>query len=96
MATITKGSPILITGTASSAEKVYDNDQPGGVVTIKFIHWYNPTTAGHLAKLEDKNGKLIWEEVCDTANTSLWGVIWTQYNSIYVSDLDSGELHIYV
>ena len=92
----TPGSPTKVTGTTNTREKVLDNEQHGGVVTVKFIHWFNPSTVGHLAKLVDRDDNLIWTEICDTANTSLWGVIWTQYNSIYVEDLDSGELHIYI
>lgn len=94
--TIVEGNCIHVTGTqATTSAKIADTGQEAAGYFIKFIHWYKPSTVGHLLNLIDKNGVLIAKFYCDTADVSQWAPLWTRVNSIYCDDMDSGELLIY-
>lgn len=86
----TSGSIFKITGTTATSTSVTDNQ-----IFIKHIYWYNPTTAGHLLSLTDRNGRDIIDCYCDTANVSQIHPIITITDGIYVDDMDSGALFIY-
>ena len=90
----TSGSPIVVTGTTDTSEKVIE---PGALVAVfvKFIYWYNPTTAGHLLSLKTKDGKTIIPLRCENANESQLIPLWSSFQNIYCDDLDSGTLYIY-
>ena len=84
-------NPIKVTGTCSSAEKVTDK-----AAYIKFIQWYKPTTAAHLLSVVDKDGQQIVKGYCENANETQWLPIFTRFDSIYIDDMDSGEVYIYI
>ena len=84
-------NPIKVTGTESSASAVLTKD-----VYIKFIQWYKPTTAGHLLSVVDSNGNQIVKAYCENANETYWLPIFTEFRDIYINDMDSGEVYIYI
>ena len=88
---IDKGSPIKVTGTTSADEEILDRP-----VYIKFVYWYNPTTAGDLFVLKDGAGGEIVEGRCETDGESQWLPVFTGYDSIRSDDVDSGTLYIYI
>ena len=89
--TVATGNPIVVTGDATTSEKITDR-----LTFVKFIHWYKPTTVGHLINITDKNGALIVKEYCDTANTSMWLPVYATCDGIYTDNMDSGTLSIYI
>lgn len=89
--TATAGSPITVTGTTNTNDKITDD-----LVFVKFIYWYAPTTAGHLASIKDKNGKLVGKFKCEVANRSDILPILQLCQGLYCDDLDSGEIYIYI
>ncbi len=86
-----EGNPIVVTGTTNTDDEVLDRP-----VFIKFVYWYNPTTAGHLVSLKDGNGKAIVPLYCDTENQSQWVPIFTRFDAIRCDDMDSGAIYIYI
>jgi len=87
------GNPIRITGTTDVDSEVWDSDQT--LMHIKHIYWFNPTTAGHLCTLKDRDGKFIAELRAEGNNQSERLDIGAAFNSVYLTDLDSGTLYIY-
>jgi hypothetical protein len=90
-ATVDTGNPIVVSGTASTSEKIIDR-----LTFVRFIQWYKPTTVTHLLNITDKNGALIAKEYCDTANKSIWIPVYTTCDGIYTDNMDSGHLLIYI
>ncbi|MCK5612137.1 hypothetical protein KAR91_60255 [Candidatus Pacearchaeota archaeon] len=86
-----ESSPIVVTGTTDVDQKIL-----GRAAHIKFVHWYKPTTIGHLLSLKNKDGRVILAAYCDIADRSQWLPVFTQYNSIHCADMDSGKLYIYI
>lgn len=81
---------IKVTGDTNTSTEVFAD-----LVFIKHVYWYNPTTAGHLLAIKDKNGKDIILMRCESNNQSqVWPII-TKVNGIYIDDMDSGTLYIY-
>lgn len=90
------GNPFKITGTTDVAEKILDTE-----VMIQGILWTGATTDGHLCSLTDKAGRQLWKG--KMATTKLGEDIYEWFprglyssDGIYVNDIDSGELYIYV
>ena len=81
---------IKVTGTTATSTEVY-----GDQIFVKHIYWFNPTTAGHLASVKDKNGKNIIQLRCESDNQSqIWPII-TTCDEIHIDDMDSGTLYLY-
>ncbi len=90
MATTTViGNPIVVTGTASSEETITDM-----VLHVNTIRWFQPTTNAHLLTLTDKEGNTV-AKFYASANVSENIEVNGRINGIHVTDMDSGELHIY-
>lgn len=90
------GNPYKITGTTATASKV--TDEP---VMIQAIVWYKGTTNGHLLSITDKAGNVIWKEAINLQSLNRNNSITFPsglYSSdgIYIDDMDSGEVYIYV
>lgn len=90
------GNPYKVTGTTAAAEKVTDS----GVMIQGFL-WHGATTDGHLLSVTDKNGRQLWKgKMATTALTEPVQITFPQglysANGIYVNDMDSGELYIYI
>ena len=90
------GNPLKITGTTAASNKVTDNP-----VTIQAFLWTGATTNGHLVSVTDKAGNQLWkgqmattkltEDIAFTLPLGLYSS-----DGIYVDDMDSGELYIYI
>ncbi len=90
------GNPFKVTGTTAAAEKVTDS----GVMIQGFL-WTGATTNGHLVSVTDKAGNQLWK--AQMATTNLTEGISQSFpmglyssDGIYVNDMDSGELYIYL
>ena len=88
-----KGSPIIVTGTTSSAEEVMPRSEKAH---IKYLYWYNATTAGDLLTLVEGEGREIITMRAEADNTSQQWDIDTQYYGLQITDMDSGKLYIYI
>jgi len=89
--TVVKGTnPIKVTGTTAASNVVTDN-----LVFAKFLYWYNPTTAGHLLSVKDKNGSDICQLRCETNAESQIFPLYIPINGMYIDDMDSGTVYIY-
>ena len=89
--TVTKGVPIVVTGTTSANQAICDD-----VVYVKFVYWFNPTTAGHLLTLKQKGGEVILPLRCESDGVSQTFPLESKFSSIYCDDMDSGQLYIYI
>ena len=89
--TVVAGSPIQITGTTNTNDKITDD-----LVYVKFIYWYAPTTAGHLCSIKDKVGKVVGKFKCEVDNRSDILPVCQLSQGLYCDDLDSGEVYIYI
>lgn len=87
MAVTIKDQRILLTA---------EDDSIDDWIKIKEIRWENPTTAGHLMTLHDKDGKEIITMVASAANKDEKsdGPGWV--HGVDVDDLDSGEVRLFV
>ena len=85
------GTPIKVTGTTAADQVILD-----ALAYIKFVYWYNPTTAGDLFILKDNSGQEILVGQCETDGESQWMPVYTMYNGIRSDDVDSGTLYIYI
>ena len=90
------GNPFKVTGTTSASEKVTDSE-----VIIQAILWHAATTNAHLCSVIDKAGNQLWKG--KMATTKLNEDIFVSFplglyshDGIYVDDMDSGELYIYI
>ena len=92
--TVANGNPIVVTGTATSAETILA--PAGKAVKIVQLWWLQPTTAGHKLTLTDANGNEIITLRCETDNESVLMPIDSYYDAIVCTDMDSGKLYIYV
>ena len=92
---VATGNPIKVTGTTNAANKVTDSP-----VRIKKIIWYKATTNAHLLSVTDKAGKQLWKAQMTT--TKLGENIEVDFpgglesKGIYINDMDSGEVYIYI
>jgi len=86
-------SPIKVTGTTAVDQEVINPET--SLIKIKFVYWYNPTTAGDLCVLTDEYGHEIIAMRCETDGISQVWPIFTVYASIHCNDMDSGTLYIY-
>lgn len=93
---VVTGNPFKITGTTTSANKVTDSE-----VMIQAMLWHKATTNAHLLSVTDKAGNQIWKAQMTTVN--LGNDIYITFplglstqDGIYVNDMDSGELYIYI
>jgi hypothetical protein len=77
-------------------------DTPGaGVISdlklyVKGVRWIEATTAGHIAEIQDKNGKTKWRSVASAANYVEADMIENivKWDGIKVPTLGSGKLYI--
>lgn len=90
------GNPLKVTGTTVASEKVTDSE-----VMIQGFLWTGATTNGHLLSVTDKAGNQLWK--AQMATTKLTEDISQSFplglyssDGIYVNDMDSGELYIYI
>lgn len=90
------GNPFKVTGTTAAANKVTDSE-----VMIQGFLWTGATTDGHLLHVTDKAGNTLWKG--QMATTKLTEDISMPIplglysrDGIYVADMDSGELYIYI
>ena len=84
-------TPIRVDGTASAKTLVISRN-----VEILWIYWYQPTTVAHLLEITDGDGHPIALGYCENANESQWFPIKARYNDIYINDMDSGTVLIYL
>ena len=85
------GNPIVVTGTCSSSEVIAT-----GQIYVKWIYWYQPSTAAHLLTIVDAHGKSIVPAYCENANESQWLPIYKTCDDIYCTKIESGSLYIYI
>ena len=83
-------SPIKITGTSVASTEVIT-----GIIYIKHIYWYVPTTVGHICSLKDRSGGDIAVLACEVVNESQLFPVFTTFDGIFCDDLDSGTVYIY-
>jgi len=81
---------LKVTGTTDASAKVTDK-----WINIKSVYWFNPTTAGHLLTIVDKNSGPIMELRAESDNASQFYELGCAYSGIYITDMDSGTLYIY-
>lgn len=84
-------NPIKCTGTNDAKQEIYGNP-----CFIRFIYWYNPTTAGQLLSIIDENDVDIMVAKCEADGESQFLPVYTYVKSIYCNDMDSGTLYIYI
>lgn len=87
------GNPIMFDGTTATASAIIEPEEAS--IYIKRIYWLQPTTAGHLLKLETGNAREIITMRCEANNQSQWAEIEAYFPDIYCSDLDSGKVYIF-
>lgn len=85
------GTPIKVTGTTAADQEILNRP-----AYIKFVYWYNPTTAGDLFVLKNQDGQEILAGRCETDGESQWLPVYTRFNGIRSDDVDSGTLYIYI
>jgi hypothetical protein len=81
-------SPLIIDTPAS----------PVGVISghVTSIYWYNPTTVGHAAVVQDENNRDLARFRCEVANQSQVLHVDRGVVVLNVPTLDSGVLYIYM
>ena len=84
-------NPIKCTGTASTSEEI-----KSGLTSIRFVYWYNPSTAGDLLSLIDANGFDIVVARCEIDGESQILPVGLKVDGIHCDDMDSGTLYIYI
>ncbi len=82
----TTANPIIVTGTTATNDTITDER-----IFIKYVYWLNPTTAGHKVTLTDKNAKEIITLRCESANESQIVPLWTAWDGVHCTDMDSGD-----
>jgi len=86
------GNPIVVTGTATSAEVVIPATQ---LIYIKFMYWYNITTSGHLLNVTDGTGRIIAPSKCSKDGDYEIIPVMSSFRGIKIDNMDSGTLYIY-
>ena len=93
---VVTGNPFKVTGTTAASNKVTDS-----AVNIQAILWTGATTDAHKCSVTDKAGNQLWKG--QMATTKLTEDIYMSFplglyshDGIYVNDMDSGELYIYI
>ena len=89
------GSPIKVTGTTAADAEIVAKTETSKFF-IRFVYWYNATTAGDLLVLTDATGRDIIRMRAFSDNESQMWPIMNQYSGIRASDMDSGTLYIYI
>jgi hypothetical protein len=87
-------NPIKITGTTATDQEILSSDK--GITHVKFIRWYNPSSAGHFCHVTDGSGNTIVKMNAEAANDTQMWPIYSSYFGIRCDDLDSGELYIHI
>ena len=92
----TTGNPFVITGTTAIFTKITDSS-----VMVQAILWTGATTDGHLVSICDKAGRLLWKGKMATSKLGEdipgdFPLGLYSSNGIYINDMDSGELFIYI
>jgi len=87
------GSPVKITGTTDTSTEIFG---PYPKVFVKWVYWYNVTAAGNLCSIIDHNGRDLIVMRGRRANDVQCWPIMQLCEGVYVDDLDSGTLYIYV
>ena len=82
---------LKVTGTTDTCQAIYSD-----YVGLKFVYWYNPTTAGDVCNLVDRNGKEIIPIRAAIAGDSQQLAIFKFVDGIYCDDMDSGTLYLYL
>ena len=85
------GNPIVVTGTASTDETIAT-----GQIYVRWVYWYQPSTAGHLLNLIDAQGAVVLVAYCEKANQSQWLPVYKTCDGIHCDNMDSGSLYIYI
>lgn len=93
--TVQAFNPIRVTGTTDVSQAIIA-DAVYKTVKLRFIYWFNPTTAGDLCTLKDANGNFIAELRCETNAKSVYHYVDAHYDNIYCDDMDSGTLYLYI
>jgi len=86
--------PIYVTGdTITTAIKITSSP-----CVIKYIYWYNPTTAAHLLAVKDADGNMLFPMYAVVAHQGLSSGLTNipAINGIYIDDLDSGSVLIII
>lgn len=84
---------IKVTGTTAADQELVAG---GEVVGLKFVYWYNPTSAGHLCNLVDSNGVEIIPMRANSANDTQMWPIFRYVDGIHCDNMDSGTLYLYL
>jgi len=87
------GSPIKITGTTATSTEVYG---PSPKTFVKWVYWYNAGSSGDKARVKDGLGRVIIQMRARNNNDIQCWPVWQGCEGVYVDDLDSGTLYIYV
>ena len=85
--------PIRISGDTIAASTRITDD----IVVMTQIYWYSPDAVNDLAALQDKDGNELFPMHAVVASQGLlFGPIRIPANGIYMDNLDSGEIYIYL
>ena len=63
---------------------------------VEYVYWYNPTSIGHVAVVQDENDRDIARFRCEVANQSQILHVGRDVGEINVPTLGSGTLYIYL
>ena len=88
---VVSGNPYVVTGTTTTNDKVTDD-----IVRVKAVYWHVPTTAGHKLSVKRKDTSIVCQLQCEYANESQFIPVNISAEGIYVDDMDSGTLYIYI
>ena len=85
--------PIVVYGDTITASQCITNDR----VVITAIFWNLATTADHQMAIQDKEGNLLFEmtNIAAKDDNMITGIR-VPANGIYMDDLDSGAVYIYL
>ena len=92
-AVVDRKVPIRVYNAAIAAKTRITDDR----VVITQIYWYSPDAVNALAAFQDKAGNALFAMHATVASQGLlFGPIRIPANGIYMDDLDSGEIYIYL
>ena len=77
----------------ASATAIY-NDK----VWIQKLVWHEPTTAGHVLSVTDKDGKVIWDKTALAGGAGLDYELEVEgaFDGLIVPTMSSGTLYVYI
>lgn len=64
-------------------------------IYVEALYWFNPTTAGHLFSITDRNSKVIFEGRCEVNAQSQYFRVENWFDGMTIGTLSSGTLYIY-